>query len=169
MARRSSLAAGGLRVVVCALGVCSFGAGQTTESYRYNGNGYLTFGIGQCQHRVTNMSVGGGGEGFLWRGLTLGGDIGYFRFVGRGTYHFGMSTLNVGYNFAPRRRLNRVDPFVNGGVVGVAFGPGVAQAGSVGGGVNLWVKPKVGVRMEGRVAGFAGEALAMFRVGLVFR
>lgn len=169
MAGRNSLAAGGLRVVLCALGVCSFGAGQTAELYRYNGNGYVTFGIGRCQHQVTNISVGVGGEGFLWRGLTLGGDAGYYRFVQRGSYQFGITALNVGYNFAQRKRRNEFEPFVNAGVVGVAFGPGVTQSGSVGGGVNMWVKPKLGVRMEGRVTGFGGEALAMFRVGLVFR
>lgn len=155
-------------LLACAVAL-SAGA-QEPGSYRYNGSGYVTYGMGICQHRVTNVSAGAGGEGFLWRGLTLGGDIGYYRFIERGRYAIGATTLNVGYNFANRSRAGRFDPFVNAGVLGLAFGAGgAARAMALGGGTNFWFKRRLGLRTEARLAGIAGEVLVMFRVGLAFR
>lgn len=136
---------------------------------RYRGSGYLVAGFGRCQHGVTNMSAGGGGDGFLWRGLTLGGDVGVYAFTGRGSFRLGLATLNVGYSFANRNRRGRFEPFVNAGVVGVGFGPGVAQAAAAGGGLHYWFKPRVGLRTECRVMAVADEVLTIFRIGVSFR
>jgi hypothetical protein len=148
---------------------CSSLAGQATKPYRYNGSGYITFGAGTCNHRVTNISVGGGGDAFLWRGLTLGGDIGYFRFVEGNTKPFGIATLNVGYHFVDRVEPRRIEPFASVGVLGAAFAGGATPAASLGGGLNYWLKPRIGIRSEVRVTGFEEEAIVMFRIGLSFR
>jgi hypothetical protein len=149
---------------------CLPAAGETAATPRYNGAGYLTFGVGACQHRVTNTSVSGGGYGLLWKGLALGGDIGYYRFVERNSNGFGIGTIDVGYHFVNRARPGRLDPFVSMGIVGVGFvSGGAGAAGSLGGGVNYWFKPRLGLRTEFRVHGFCEEAIAMFHIGLSFR
>lgn len=144
-------------------------AGPSEKPYRYNGSAYITAAFGACQHGVPNIGAAGGGEGFLWRGLTLGGEIGAYRFVERSGGAFGITTLNIGYSFADRNRRGRLEPFVNAGVLGMAFGPGTAHAGGFGGGLNYWFHPKFGLRTEGRAMGLPGEALVMFRVGVSFR
>jgi hypothetical protein len=139
------------------------------EPGRYYASGYLAAGFGRCQHGVTNVSIAGGGDGFLWRGLTLGGDVGAYAFTDSGRYRFGLATLNVGYSFGNRNRRGRFEPFVNAGVVGLAFGPGVAQAAAAGGGLHYWFKPRVGLRTEFRFVGIADEVLTIFRIGVSFR
>ena len=142
----------------------------TAESFRYNGSGYVTFGVGRCQHQYTNLSVSGGGQGFLWKGLALGGDIGYYQFQDQNNQGYGIGTLTVGYHFVNRDKPGRFDPFVSAGVPGVVFARGgVAAAASLGGGVTYWFKPRIGLRTEARVHVFGEEAIAMFHVGLSFR
>jgi len=145
-------------------------AGQTVKEFRYNGSGYATFGVGRCQHGYANYSFGGGADGFLWRGLTLGGDIGVYQFADDSGRPFGIGTLNVGYHFVDRRAPGKWEPFVAVGLLGVGFtGHGAGAAGFIGGGVNYWFKRHIGLRTEFRATGFAEEAIAMFRVGFSFR
>ncbi len=141
---------------------------DTPKPFRQYGTAHVTFGIGSCQHGYANVSFAGGGDAFLWRGITLGGEAGYFRFTGESG--FGIGTINVGYNFANRKSPGRFEPYANFGLLGIGFAAGgVAPAGSLGGGVNTWITRKVGIRTEFRVYAVAEEAIAMFRVGLSFR
>ena len=112
--------------LAAAMALAGPAAAQQSEPNRYHGSGYAIYGMGACQHGVMNVSFGVGGEGFVWRGLTLGGDAGYYRFVERGGSPIGVATVNVGYNFADRKRPGRFDPFVNVGLVGLAFTTGAA-------------------------------------------
>ncbi len=131
------------------------------------GNGYAVLGMGTCAHGVANVSFAAGGDGLLYRGLAVGGDIGHYRFVERGGHGFGVAGLNAGYHFN-RRTGARIEPFIGGGPA-IAFGNGSSPGASFAGGVNYWFSRRVGLRLEGRVYGFAGEALAKFRVGISFR
>ncbi len=136
--------------------------------FRQYGTAHATFGIGRCSHGYTNISVAGGGDVFLWRGITLGGEAGYFRFTGESG--FGIATINAGYNFANRRRPGKFEPYVNISAIGIGFAPGgSAGAGSLGGGVNTWISRSVGIRTEARLYVVGDEPIAMFRVGLSFR
>ncbi|MFB3827294.1 MAG: hypothetical protein ACE15B_11020 [Bryobacteraceae bacterium] len=140
------------------------------KPFRYNGSGYADFGVGSCAHRVGTVSFGGGGDGFLWRGLAATGDIGYYRFVERGSQGFGVGTVGVGYHFVNRSRPGKFDPFVSAGLLGAGFSEGISAAASIGGGANYWFSRRAGLRMEFRATGFAaGEALGMFRIGFSFR
>jgi hypothetical protein len=140
---------------------------QAAVDFDYTHSFHGTFGIGVCQHGVANISGGGGAEAFLRAGLTAGGDVSYQQFVGESGY--GLATANAGYHFVDRTEPVRSDPFVSGGV-GAAFARGDSVvAGSVGGGLNYWLKPRIGLRTEGRVYLYESEAVFMFRIGLSFR
>ncbi len=144
--------------------------GQDGEGRRYNGSGYATFGVGGCQHRYVNLSVSGGGEAFLWRGLSLGGEVGYYQFRDWGNSSFGIATLNPGYHFTDRRLDSKFDPYVTVGLLGVGFtSRWHTGAGSLGAGLNYWLKNRIGIRAEGRIYGVSEEVIAKFRIGLVFR
>jgi hypothetical protein len=145
-------------------------AGQTAEVKRYNTTGYATFGIGVCQHRVTNVSVAGGGSADVWRGLAVGADLGFFRFVERNSSAFGIGTANLGYRYVNRKKPGKFEPFVDTGL-GLAFAGGeAASALSAGAGTYYWLKDRVGLRTEGRVYVIArSEAIVMVRVGISFR
>lgn len=143
---------------------------ETETAQRYSGSGYVATGVGTCMHAVPTVSVVGGADVFVFRGLALGGEIGYYRFIETRSSGFGVTALNVGYHFVNRRRPGRIEPFVAAGVLGAAFRSSAVAAGSLGGGVNYWFSRKIGLRLEGRVYGFQEEeALLKFRIGLSFR
>lgn len=139
------------------------------RAFRYDGDGHAYFATGVCQHGYKHVGVGGGAEGFVWRGLTLGGSAGYHYFVD--DVGFGLASLDVGYHFTDRKQPKRVDPFVSFSPLGVAFaGGGVAGAGSIGGGINYWFKERLGLRTEVRFQAVGvEESLFMFRIGFNFR
>jgi len=134
----------------------------------YNGHGYAYFTGGFCQHNYVLVGGGGGGEAFLWRGLAVGGEVGFHQFLS--SLNFGLASATVGYHFVNRKRPGRFDPFVNFSPAGLYFGPGTGGAGGIGGGLNYWFKPRMGLRTEVRFQVLAAEeALAVFRIGLSFR
>ena len=140
------------------------------KTFKYNGNGYTFFSAGACQHGYTNVGVGGGAEGFIWRGLVIGGEIGYYRFPADRNAGYGVATLNPGYHFVNRKKPAKWDPYVNATVLGLGFAPGgLVPAGHLGGGVNYWFKEKIGLQTGVQFQAICCEALALFRVGLTFR
>jgi hypothetical protein len=155
-------------LVACLLGMSALASDEASKPYQ--GNGWVAFGIGQCQHRVTNISFSGGGDAFLWRGLTAGGEIGYYNFPQDRSAGFGIANANLGYHWVNRRNPGKWEPFVNAGIIGAGFaGGGAAASSGLGAGVNYWIKPRVALRTEARVTGFAEEAIVIFRIGLTFR
>lgn len=155
-------------ILLMFLAALSTARAETATEQRYNGSGYVAAGVGTCLHRVGNVNVVGGGDAFLYRGLSLGGELGYYRFM-ENSPGFGVTTLNVGYHFVNRDRPGRVEPFVSAGVLGAAFGGGAVGAGSLGGGINYWFHRRVALRLEGRLYGMGDEALVLFRIGMSFR
>lgn len=139
------------------------------KPYRYYGSGYVVASIGSLQEEALPIYVfAGGGDAFLWRGITLGADIGYHRFSPG--VAFGLTTLNVGYSFANRNQRGKFEPFANIGLLGAAFtGRGAAAAVALGGGLNYWFRPRVGFRAEVRTTGVDELNMVMIRVGLSFR
>ncbi len=146
-------------------------AESTEKPFQYNGNGYTYFSAGACQHGYANIGGGGGGEGFLWRGLTIGGDLGYFNFPADYSSGYGVATVNVGYHFVDRKQPKKLDPYLDATVLGAAFRPGsgLAGAGHIGGGVNYWFKERMALQTGVQLQVVGGEALVAFRVGLAFR
>jgi len=78
--------------------------------------------------------VGAAGEGFLWRGLTLGGEAGYYRFPADRNAGYGVFMIGPGYHFVNRDKPAKIDPYLNLSVAGLAWAPGgFASAGGLGG------------------------------------
>ncbi len=156
-----------LRQLVCWAALIA-GLGSSALAQRFNGN--ATFGAGTCQHGVANVSLGGGVNALLWRGLNVGIDAGSYSFVKGNIRPALVSTINVGYQFGNRTTTGKVNPFADFGILGLAAGPGgYAPAASLGGGVNYWLKPRLALRTEFRAYAIGEEAIAMFRIGIAFR
>lgn len=134
----------------------------------YNGNLYATAFAGACQHGYGLFGGGGGAEGLIWKGVSLGVEGSYQSFTGG--WGFGMFTVQPGYHFKGRNRAAKWDPFVTFGIGGVAGNHGgFGGAANVGAGANYWYKDKMAFRFEGRVQSFAKEGMFVFGVGLSFR
>jgi hypothetical protein len=135
---------------------------------RQRGLGYVFLAAGMCQHGVLLGGTGGGGEVAVYRGLTVGGDAGAYSFTD--TYAFGVGAVNATYHFAGPNRRRGPDPFITGGW-SMAFAPGGFYGGgaNVGGGLNYWVRDRVGIRWEARGHTIDGEFMLISRFGFSFR
>ncbi len=143
-------------------------AGDPQKPLRYNGNGYAYFTGGACQHGYPLAGGGVGAEGFLWRGITLGGETSYQTFSDG--LQFGLGQLQGGYHLVNRNGRAKWDPFVTTGIgLGYNFSGGVTGAANLGGGATYWFKDRLGLRMEFRVQGVSSEGIVTGRIGLSFR
>lgn len=153
---------------VLTAGAVPAGAQETaTQTKRYNGNYYGYFTAGACQHGYGIFGAGGGAEGFLWKGISVGVDASYQQFTDG--WGFGLLTPQFGYHFINRDKPVKWDPFVTLGA-GLAFAGAAAGTGNLGGGVTYWFKPRLGIRVEYRSHVVAyEEGLQTFRIGVSFR
>lgn len=146
-------------------------AQSSAAPFRYRGSGYATFGAGACQHGVAHIAAGGGAEGFIVKGLSLGLDAAYRKFSDDPA--FGTTVLTVGYHFVDRTEPAKVDPFISVAPLGIAFQVGnrsrAEAAGHIAGGLNYWMKPRMGVRLDSGIYALASEAIFLVRVGVSFR
>jgi hypothetical protein len=124
--------------------------GQNTEK-KYNGHGYAVVGLGvpDSGKLADLISFGGGGEGFLWKGLTIGSDLNYVMPRMATDEGIGMWNLTGGWHFINRTGEQKVIPFITGGY-SLAFRESTLSLYNYGGGVNYWFQPRVGVRVEVR-------------------
>jgi hypothetical protein len=155
--------------VILSVPVFSQAADAPSDTFRYRASGYGYFTVGACVHAYTIVGAGGGGEAFLWKGLTLGAEGGYQTFINDSG--FGEAHVPIGYHFVDRNRPAKWDPFVSVSVLGVTAGRNrFAAAGHFGGGVTYWFKDRIGLRMEFRSHVFsAPDVTAQVRVGISFR
>jgi hypothetical protein len=117
--------------------------------------------------------VGGGGEGRLKSKFGLGGELGVLKPVtNQYAVTTGLASVTPAYHFISRESSRKIDPFVDGGI-SLLFGRGGAVAFHYGGGLNYWVRRRIGLRIEFRHhlwSPEAGEAIHLvgIRVGIVF-
>ncbi|HXJ95438.1 MAG TPA: hypothetical protein VMT20_21555 [Terriglobia bacterium] len=148
----------------------------------YRGQGYLFFGLGAGTGAPSSAffeHVGGGGEGFLYKGLAFGGEVDY----AHSGKHYDFSQAWIGsvdfsYHLGRHAPPGKIDPFLLGGfsVVGpteAGNGRG-APAGNFGGGANWWLGEHAALRFEFRdvVGGstfWPYDHVLSFRVGVTFR
>jgi hypothetical protein len=156
-------------LLIVASSAISLAAEPQLNDFRYRGSGYGYFTAGACQHSYAIVGGGGGGEAFLWKGLTLGVEGGYQKFVN--DVGFGEAYIPVGYHFVDRTRPEKWDPFVSVALLGVYAGRGgYGGAGHLGGGVTYWFKNRIGLRTEFRSHVFSGPDITVqVRVGISFR
>jgi hypothetical protein len=146
---------------------CAWAQSQPAPA-TYNGNYYGFGSFGACQHGYGIFGGGGGAEGLLWKGVSVGVDGSYQQFTDGGGY--GFLTGQGGYHFVNRKAPLRWDPFVTAGA-GVVFGKsgGSGPTANLGGGAIYWVKPRLGIRFEFRIHAMSDEAISTGRIGLSFR
>ena len=158
--------------------VPAWAATQDAE-HPYRGQGYLVVGFGTGTGFSYNhpffKQVGGGGEGFLSKGLGFGAELTY---VNWGGYDNQAWVASSDFSYHLRRRAAcGVDPFVLGGaslVVPTHKGGGRGSvAPNFGGGASFWLSQRAALRLEFRdIAGssfWTYDHYLSFRVGLTLR
>lgn len=142
---------------------------STTDRQAY---GYVFFAPGVVSGSSnTFLNFGGGGEGLIKGGLSLGGEISGFTPAQAVDQGIGILSADAGYHFLKASKSGKVVPFVNGGY-SLFFRSGAASGVNFGGGVNYWFKERVGVRFEVRdhiIVEYPDTHYVGFRVGLTFR
>jgi Outer membrane protein beta-barrel domain len=138
---------------------------QTPSERRGWGYGFVGLGVTNAESLAT---AGGGGERLVYRGLGIGGEIGYLSSTDSIGNGLGLGSVNLAYHF---NRSGKVAPFVTGGA-SAAFRSGVgAGGGNFGGGIQYWPKDHFGLRFEVRDHVFSSDSPHVFtvRVGVTFR
>jgi len=136
----------------------------------YHGHGYAHVSTaGDNASLGSTIGFGAGGEGFLYKGLALNGELNYLAPPGAMPNGAGMLATGGAYHF---RKSQRLVPFVNAGY-SMAFRSGVAHFAHYGGGLSFWLNRHLGLRSELRLyspltADFRGVATE-FRFGVTFR
>ena len=160
MMRRLMIA---LAVFILAQGVAM---GQSTGERK--GLGYIFAGVGGASNNGSEVLInaGGGGEGLVYKGLGLGGEIGYVSAID--SEGAGLASGNISYHF---NRSQKLSPFITGGPSVGFRGGASAGGGNIGGGVHYWAGDRVGVRFEFRNFIFSSDSphTYVFRVGISFR
>ncbi len=119
------------------------------------------------------LHFGGGGEGFLYKGLAIGAEAGFLAPMKSFSSGFGLLDVDGSYHFISSNRTKKVVPFITGGY-SLLFGSGRAHGLNFGGGVNWWMRDRVGLRLEARdhifpVSGGPTPQAWEFRIGFSFR
>jgi hypothetical protein len=162
-----------LALISLILGLSSWGYSEPNNSRpgaeEPSGQGYVFFapgGIVGDGNSISTFHVGGGGEGLLYKGFGIGGEIGYltpWQYVGSG---IGIASADGSYHF---NRTSKVSPFITGGY-SVAFREGHINLINFGGGVNYWFRKRMGLRVEFRDhMDLHNDHYVSGRIGLSFR
>lgn len=125
--------------------MCAAAAAQSSSGYLFVAPGGARGGGGS----QATVQFGGGIDAILAKGLALNlelGGLGPTDNFGRGL--LGVFSPGAAYYFT-RKAERRWEPFVNGGYT-LMFRNGRENLFYLGGGTNLWVSRRVGLRMEFR-------------------
>ncbi len=142
-------------------------AAQTTNDYWGQGYGFVA--PGRHAAEVTTLHFGVGGEGLVYKGLGVGGEIGYLGAARSLSGGIGVLSSNASYHFFNASKSGKFVPFVTGGY-SLIFPSDSIHAVNFGGGVNYWLNDRVGLRLEFRDHVPAPRAhIYGFRIGLSFR
>ncbi|PYS52699.1 MAG: hypothetical protein DMG13_15255 [Acidobacteria bacterium] len=129
--------------------------------------GYLFFAPG-VERGGGTVHIGGGGEGFVYKGLGFGAEIGA---VGPWSAEFPrylVGSANLSYLWLPNTRERKVEPFVTAGYT--LFIRSFTRNGvNVGTGFNVWLNEREALRFEVRDNARIGMHSISFRVGGTFR
>ncbi len=147
---------------------------QTSSSYAYVFGGPVV--VPKSAYTRWNgdfVHLGGEGEGRLTDRFALGGEMGVLKPVtNQYAATTGLASVSPAFHFLSKNTKSRLDPFANGGL-SLLFGRGGAVSLHYGGGVNYWLRRRIGLRFEFRHhiwSPESGETVHMLdlRVGVVF-
>lgn len=161
----------GLFLAICALSTLATAQQNTNKSYQYKGNVYGLANLGACIHGYSFLGGGGGGEVFVYKGMSLGAEGSYSAFSDGP--RIGFVTGQIGHHYGNRNKSVGIDPFISYGA-GLGFNGNIRRgygvASNFGGGATYWFKERVGLRLEGRAMGInVQELIFVARVGISFR
>jgi hypothetical protein len=119
------------------------------------------------------LHFGVGGEGFLYKGLGIGAEVGYVAPIKSFKSGDGLLSVDGSYHFISSGKTKKVVPFITGGY-SLLFRSGAANGVNFGGGVNWWMRDRLGLRLEARdhifpVSGGTTPQAWEFRIGFSFR
>ena len=151
------------------------------EPNRSRGQGYFFFALGmgdngpEGHQYQPDIHLGAGGEGFIYKGLGVGAELGPFfptksgsPFSGWSDWAVGLGSANLSYHFLPDTIDRKFEPFVTAGY-SLFFRAGTFNGYNGGGGVNVWMNKNVALRFEGRYHSAYYYHFAGFRIGMTFR
>jgi hypothetical protein len=143
---------------------------------QYRGEGYVFIGDGLYSEDYGHLGVGhvgGGGEVWLLKGLSVGSELGAMGRPGAGV---GLFSIDPSYRLLPSFSKSKVVPFVDAGYTRPFDNDGYTRSDNLfnfGGGIHYWPFKRVGLRLDfrdyvdhGRVETNHFPAL---RIGLVVR
>ena len=134
-----------LRFVAACMVVLACGAGRAEAQ----GLGYAIVGPSGVMGTSGSAGLAGhgaaGGELLIRNRIGAGGEYGIFAGEGGGLT---IASLNGVVHFAPAERERGTRPFVSGGYTRLSNGEGTFNAYNIGGGVDIWARERVGVRVE---------------------
>jgi len=129
------------------------------------------------------VDTGGGGDAFFLKGFGAEAEVSYFgphwTFCTDCTYSgMGLGSLDLIHRFPLKG--SRIEPFAAGGYTGYFIGGGVSTHGysngyNLGGGVNVWLRKHLALRLDVRYQGDAGNIVytinhfVAFRIGVTVR
>ncbi len=153
---KNRLLSRGAGVVLVALAISSWAHSQTGNRapsgevpQRHAAQGYLFFAPGAVVTSYGSAATwhfGGGGEALVYKGLGVGGEIGYVTPARDWSAGIGILSVDGSYHFAQNRRIS---PFVTGGY-SLGFRQGHANFVNFGGGLTYWFRDRHGIRVEFR-------------------
>jgi hypothetical protein len=160
-----------IAITLLALSIPVFSQSQTSER-RGHFYGVVGPGVGaDAGDTGGTVQFGFGGEGLLTQSAGIGGEIAYLAPVKGVSNGFGIASVMGGYHFRKEGSDQKVIPFASGGY-SLFFRENAGSGINFGGGVNYWMKGRVGLRFEVRdyMVVLDGVAnLVTFRVGILFR
>ena len=119
------------------------------------------------------LHVAGGGEFLAGGRIGGGGEFGLLANSDGGVF---VTSANAVFHFVPSIATpirSRISPFASGGYTRITGGEGAFNAWNLGAGADVWLKPRVGLRLEFRdhirPDGRGGVQYWAFRAGVVFR
>jgi hypothetical protein len=147
------------------------GAGSAVYAQSHS-HGYLFLAPGVASGGGDSNAVvvgGAGGEGVFPGGLGLDAELGGLKIRGGPDSGFGLAS--IGGSFHIPRLSSAVDPFIAAGYSALFDIGNATSFAHVGGGVNWWLAPRVGVKLEFRDYARGGNGIsniATFRFGFAF-
>ncbi len=153
----------------CGLLILLVGASAPiAAAQEHNAQGYLFFAPGVITSpgsSSASLHLGGGGEGFLHKGIAAGAELGYLAPWSDFDGGIGVFSLDGQYHFA---RGERVVPFVTAGY-SLGFHSGHINLFNYGVGANIWMRANKGLRLEFRDHVDSSNHYIDFRIGYAFR
>ena len=141
------------------------------QSKEWRGQGYVFVAPTSTTGRGFGLHIGGGGEGLVYKGLGVGGEIGYLGSADGLRDGIGILSTNISYHFTKATKSRKFAPFVTSGY-SMLFRGSAVNAVNIGGGANWWFKDRIGLRLELRDHIPLQSASFHFfgvRIGLAFR